>query len=410
LNLTQQAATQNRQVRQSKPYWQQTPRITVTTRQKPARKAYDVIIVGAGISGALIAQALMDGKRNIAIVDRRQPVFGSTMASTAMLQHEIDVPLFKLKTRLPAAHAERIWLRSADSVEALIKLTSDLGISCSMQRKKALYLAGDAYGARALGLEVEARKAIGLHAEFLDGKTVQDRFAINRTAAIESDMSASANPAQLTAGLLRHCVKGGVEIIRDIEITDFVSLNDQVALATAQGAVLGAGAVVFCTGYQFLKVLAHKNHQIISTWAIAGRKQAAPPAWLKDYLVWEASDPYLYFRTASDGRLIAGGEDEPSEDAFEDPDKAAAKSQKIARKISALIGCDVGKPAYQWSAAFGSTPTGTPMIGAVEGHPNVYAAMGYGGNGITFSKIAAEILAKALAGKQDNDAALFAFR
>jgi glycine/D-amino acid oxidase-like deaminating enzyme len=50
------------------------------------------------------------------------------------------------------------------------------------------------------------------------------------------------------------------------------------------------------------------------------------------------------------------------------------------------------------------------MIGAIEGHPNVYAAMGYGGNGITFSKIAAEILAKALNGKEDRDAALFAFR
>lgn len=55
-------------------------------------------------------------------------------------------------------------------------------------------------------------------------------------------------------------------------------------------------------------------------------------------------------------------------------------------------------------------PTGTPMIGAIEGHPNVYAAMGYGGNGITFSKIAAEILARALDGKDDRDAALFAFR
>ena len=357
-----------------------------------------------------MVETFMDGKRKIAIFDRRRPVFGSTMASTAMLQHEIDVPLFKLKKLLSPKAAERIWQRSADSVDALIKLTAELDIHCSMQRKKALYLAGDEYGARALGQEVEARQAIGLHAEFLDAHLLKERFAIDRTAAIESDMSASANPAQLTAGLLRHCVKGGTEIIRDMEITDFLSLNQQVALATAQGAVLGAGAVVFCTGYQFLKVLAHKNHQIISTWAIAGRKQAAPPAWLKDYLVWEASDPYLYFRTASDGRLIAGGEDEPSEDAFEDPDKAAAKSQKIARKISALIGWDVGKPAYQWSAAFGSTPTGTPMIGAVEGHPNVYAAMGYGGNGITFSKIAAEILAKALAGKQDKDAALFAFR
>ncbi len=68
-----------------------------------------------------------------------------------MLQHEIDVPLFKLKKRLSPNAAERIWQRSADSVDALIKLTAELDIHCSMQRKKALYLAGDEYGARALG-------------------------------------------------------------------------------------------------------------------------------------------------------------------------------------------------------------------------------------------------------------------
>ena len=401
--MTQQEATQKRQLRQSQPYWETTPKITLTTRQKPSCRHYDVIVVGAGISGALIAQALMNGKRKIAIFDRRRPVFGSTMASTAMLQHEIDVPLFKLKKRLTPQTAESIWQRSADSVDALIKLTGELDINCSMQRKKALYLAGDEYGARALKEEVQARQAIGLRAEFLGTHTLKQRFAIERTAAIESDMSASANPAQLTAGLLRHCLKGGVEIIRDMEITDFLSLNDQVVLATAQGAVISAGAVVFCTGYQF-------PQSVVSTWAIAGQKQQPTTGWLRDYLVWEASDPYLYFRTASDGRLIAGGEDEASEDAFEDPQKAAKKSQTIAHKISRLMGCDIGKPAYQWSAAFGSTPTGTPMIGAIQGYPNVYTAMGYGGNGITFSKIAAEILAKTLDGKEDRDAALFAFR
>ena len=126
--MTQQEATQKRQLRQSQPYWETTPKITLTTRQKPSRRHYDVVVVGAGISGALIAQALMDGKRKIAIFDRRRPVFGSTMASTAMLQHEIDVPLFKLKKRLSPNAAERIWQRSADSVDALIKLTAELDI------------------------------------------------------------------------------------------------------------------------------------------------------------------------------------------------------------------------------------------------------------------------------------------
>lgn len=38
---------------------------------------------------------------------------------------------------------------------------------------------------------------------------------------------------------------------------------------------------------------------------------------------------------------------------------------------------------------------------------NVYAVMGFGGNGITFSQIAAEIVAAAVNGGTDPDADLF---
>ncbi len=50
------------------------------------------------------------------------------------------------------------------------------------------------------------------------------------------------------------------------------------------------------------------------------------------------------------------------------------------------------------------------MIGEVPGCPNVFAAMGYGGNGITFSKIAADIISAQLMGHDDPDTPLFAFR
>jgi glycine/D-amino acid oxidase-like deaminating enzyme len=49
------------------------------------------------------------------------------------------------------------------------------------------------------------------------------------------------------------------------------------------------------------------------------------------------------------------------------------------------------------------------LIGKLPGHQRVHAVMGYGGNGITFSRIAAEIVRADLTGATDADAALFAF-
>lgn len=408
--MDQHEITHKRDLRESVPYWQSTPNITVRTRKNPSTPAFDVIVVGAGISGALVSEALIHGKRRIAVLDRRAPVLGSSMASTAMIQHEIDMPLFKLIQNLPKDDAERIWLRSARSVKSLLEHVQSLSISCHMRSKKTLYLAGNEYGARALSMEAEARQAIGLNANLLDAAQVKSQFQIDRTAAIVSDISASANPAQLTAGILRSAISRGVEVIKDTEISDLVCHGDKVVLATSSGQILTAKYAVFCTGYEFLNVLANKNHSIISTWAIASKSGIKVPDWLKDFLVWEASDPYLYFRTADDGRIVAGGEDEASETAYLDESKLREKSQRIAENLAELTGVKIGKPAFHWAAAFGATRLGIPMIGEVPGHPNVFAAMGYGGNGITFSKIAAEIISAHINGRDDPDAGLFPFR
>lgn len=402
--------TEERDLREARPVWADTPRISVASRKTPRLRRYDVVVVGAGISGALVAHGLADGRRSIAIIDRRQPVRGSSIASTAMIQHEIDVSLHELSREIGKTRAERVWRRSADAVERLKTLVAELDISCQMEAKQTLYLAGDEYGARALAREASARKVAGLTADYVAAEQLKRDFGIDRTAAIRSDASASANPAQLTAGVLRQARKRGCEIISEVEITDLHASSGNVVLATSTGHLLLAGHVVFCTGYEFLKPLAGKGHKVVSTWAIASRPHLELPEWLSGYLVWEASDPYLYLRTTRDGRLIAGGEDEESPDAYLCKAKLKAKGKAIAEKIADLLGCAIGTPDYAWSAGFGTTRTGLPMIGEVPGLKNVHAVMGYGGNGITFSMIASEIIAAFINGKPDRDAELFAFK
>ncbi|WP_242222791.1 NAD(P)/FAD-dependent oxidoreductase [Shinella zoogloeoides] len=355
-----------------------------------------------------MAHALADGRRSILVVDRREPVRGSTLASTAMIQHEIDIPLHRLAGMIGEEKARRAWRRSARAVEQLTHIVSDTGISCGFERKKTLFLAGDAYGRRALHTEVEARHAAGIAADFLAAADLSSTFSIDRTAAILSDISASGNPAQMAAGILRASAGQGVEIASPLEITDMRSTPQGVFLATATGALLSARHVVFCSGYEFLEAVANKDHAIVSTWALATPPATKLPDWLGDCIVWEGADPYLYFRRTRDGRLIAGGEDEESEDAYASPRKLKSKTRTIRRKLEALLDISLPEPDHIWAAPFGTTRTGLPLIGRVPGHENVFAVMGFGGNGITFSQIAAEIVSADIAGHGDADADLFA--
>ena len=67
------------------------------------------------------------------------------------------------------------------------------------------------------------------------------------------------------------------------------------------------------------------------------------------------------------------------------------------------------EPAFGWAGVFGSTKDGLAYIGTHPSFARTYFALGFGGNGITFSAIAAQILTDLFVGKKNADAKVFSF-
>jgi glycine/D-amino acid oxidase-like deaminating enzyme len=401
--------TRKRDLRTGRPLWLDSARIRVTCRARVPRRA-DTVIVGAGISGAALAYMLRERGEDVLVVDRREPLHGSTAASTAFLLYEIDMPLFDLARKIGRGRAERAWRRSVKAVGDLREIVASERIGCGWRDVKSIYLAGNAYGSRALRWEAGARKAAGIGGAFLSGGELRDRFGMERTGAILSGGSAQVNPMQLAAGLLKCAMREGVRLCSPVAIKGVAADSSGVILTTGDDQEIEARHVVFCTGYEVMKAVPAKGHQIKSTWALASEPSATAPDWLKEHILWEASDPYLYVRLMPDGRLIAGGEDEPYSRDHQDRKLLVEKTDTIARKVKALVPGLKFTIAYRWGGAFGVTATGLPSIGAVPGYPNCYAVMGFGGNGITYAMIAAKVVSLAIAGRNDPDADLYRLR
>lgn len=401
------SATGKKRLRTGRSVWADAHGLGVPVRPLTEPLAVDVAVVGAGISGALAAHELARD-HDVVVLDRRPPLMGSTIASTALLQWEIDQPLIELAARIGPADAGRAWKRSFRAVSDLRDLVRRERIRCGWSDRDTLYLAGDAFGFRALSDEAEARAALGLPSRFLPAAELRARFGIDRTGAILSQGSASADPARLAAALLRRAASRGARIHSPAEVVDILPDPDGVTLATDLGHAVRARHVVLCCGYEFPKGAPTPGASVASTWAIATRPGAACPAWLKRTLVWEASDPYLYLRCGPGGRIIAGGEDEESPTAYASASRLEPKCRAVARKIEALIPGLKVEAYYAWAGAFGTSTTGLPLIGPVPGMPGVQAVMGFGGNGITFSMMAAQITAAEVRGRADPDADLFA--
>jgi len=368
----------------------------------------DVLIVGMGISGAMMAQALMRDGHSVICIDRRGPLKGSTAATTALVQFEIDQPLTRLSMMIGGDAARQAWRRSRLALLNLRGRIAELEISCRSADRPSLYLAGNKLDASGLHQEVAARRQAGIGASFLTREKLRGGFGIERAAAILSHDNLALDPRKLTSGLLMAALQRKARFFAPAEATAIEDNRLGVTVSTRDGPLITARHLVLTTGYELLDIVPSVSHRIISTWAIATRPQPRN-LWPLAAMIWEASDPYLYVRATSDGRVICGGEDEE----FTDEDKRNAltpkKTTSLTNKLGKIFPQLDTTAEFAWSGSFGATGTGLPIIGSVPDHPRVHAILGYGGNGITFSQIASEVVSGSIAGREDADADLFAF-
>jgi glycine/D-amino acid oxidase-like deaminating enzyme len=366
-------------------------------------------VIGAGITGALVAQRLCAvGRRPLILERRRGAMLGSTAASTALLQFELDTPLVHLARKLGKRAAARAWLCSRAALNELRTQAHRLGIHARLATRPSLYLAGELLNANGLRREALARQKLGLPSEFLERRQLRHHFDIARSAAILSHGNAEADPVALATGFLRHAIRAGARLHAPHEVTDLRGGRRDVAIATADGLEIRARHVVVCTGYELPTIVPTRKHRIYSTWAMATAPQPER-LWPQRALIWEASAPYVYVRATADGRVICGGEDEE----FSNDERRDAliprKTARLAAKLAKLFPQLDTRAAFAWTGSFGGSTSGTPSFGAIPGHPRCFAVLGYGGNGVTFSMLAASMIANAVQGRPDPDAGVFAF-
>jgi glycine/D-amino acid oxidase-like deaminating enzyme len=368
----------------------------------------DVLIIGAGITGAMIADALTQAGLGVVVADRRHdPVKGSTIASTALVQYEIDTPLCLLTRKVGKADAVRAWRRSRLAVEALAVRLHELSVP-DVVRRDGLYLAGDVLDAEGLAREHAARQAAGLADRLLTRKELKDRFGLSRAAALLGFGNLVIDPRKTAHALLASAVKNGARVMAPVRIEDVQCHSRSATAVTDTGHAIRCRYLVMATGYEFPNSVPARGHKIISTYAIATVKQRKR-LWPEQCTIWEASDPYLYLRTTPEGRIICGGEDEEFADDEKRDALLARKTQTLQRKLGKLLPGVSTTIDFAWAGSFGQSATGLPSIGPIPRMAHCFAALGYGGNGITYSRIAADIITGALTGNPDIDADLYDF-
>lgn len=344
----------------------------------------EILIIGAGITGALIAHKLIAQGKQVAIVDKRDVCNGSTAASTSILQYEIDVPLHKLIEQIGLTPAVSSYQNCEKAIKDLKKIVNLIKSECGFKYQKSVYFASSKKDISFLKTEFEARKQHGFKVKWLSKKDLE-QVGLKAYAGIKSASGARMDAYKFTNDLLEYLSEKGMDIYDRTQIESIKQLENKVIAKTKDGFTIEADEIVHCTGYESTETVSKSIVDLKSTFALVSEAFETIPEAFKNTIYWNTDSPYLYFRSTDDGRIMMGGGDRDFKNAKHRDALLPKKEKELTKAFKKCFPEITFIPDYSWAGTFGETKDGLPYFGKENLESNEHYILGFGGNGITFS-------------------------
>ncbi len=397
-------------LRSKEPYWLLKNGLINTYPSLQKNISCDVLVVGGGITGALMSYQFSKEGYKTVLIDKRDVSLGSTSASTSLLQYEIDEPLYSLIDKVGENAAVDTYLEGVKVIERLGKIIKSLKANCGFEFKKSVFIAHSQKDAAWLATEFEHRKRVGLSVKWLSKAQLKRDYGAKGEGAILSEAGASTDVYQLVHCLLDFSSKHqGLQVYDHTELLKVHYDKNKCWVDVEGGSTITTKKIIYATGYETQTMLKDKIVDLISTYAFVSEPLKVPQH-IKRTMFWDTEDPYLYMRSTDDGRILVGGEDEQ----FKNPERRdfliEKKQEKLLEKITEKFDGLKIIPDYSWAGTFGVTKDALPYIGEHPDYPNSYFVLAFGGNGITFSVMGMQILSDAMLGKHNKFLEYFRFK
>ncbi|RAV51266.1 FAD-binding oxidoreductase [Mucilaginibacter rubeus] len=334
---------------------------------------------------------------------------GSTAASTAFLQYEIDTPLTTLKALVGEANAVTSYQLCRKAIYDIADLCKSLKPAFDFSLRPSLQYASFKTHTNSLNQEYNFRKKHGFEVQWLEADEIEQKFGFKASGAIFSTDGGEVDAYLLTHALLTNFGKAGHKIYSNTDIKTIEHHKQGITLQTANGSVIKAKKLIIACGYESLKYVPKKIAEINSTYALVSEPLPDIRFWYKNSLIWETAVPYMYFRAVGENRILVGGRDDLFHHPHIPPSVIKRKANMLQQAFLKKMPHIPLKADFSWAGAFANTKDGLPYIGCIPERPDTYFALGFGGNGITFSVIAAEILHDLILEKKNEHVQLFSF-
>jgi glycine/D-amino acid oxidase-like deaminating enzyme len=371
-----------------------------STRFPPLRmnKKTRVVIIGGGVSGTLCGYVLAKSGIPAILIEQNSLASGSTLANTGLLQYSNDILLSEFTETLGEQAAVSFYRACKQAAEHLCSIAAGLPRDVHFKRRSSLYYASTAEDVPSLHKEYELLTKFDFGVAWWEQDQIAAHFPFRKAAAIVTRGDAEVNPCLFVQALAEEAVQAGLEIHENTAMYSVVPTSRGYRVLTPAGEI-EAEQIIYAVGYAVEQAGGHWiQAKLNRSYAIVTEPMASLSEWHEQFLIWESARPYLYMRTTVDHRIIVGGLDESVRQPIHSEQELQSRSATLLTELHKLFPSFSAEIRYEWCATFGESADGLPWLGEDPERPGQYYCLGYGGNGIVYSMLGAELIRDHLLG------------
>ncbi len=367
----------------------------------------DVAIVGGGVTGAILGYYFSKANIHAVILEKERIAHGSTSITTSLLQYELDSNARELEeytTLDNVITSYKLGLKALDEIEEFIK---EYGNKCKYEKKDTLLYTSKECEVKEMKEEYEIRKNAGIDFKYISEEN--NPFSLDLKAGVYGvNAGAQLDPYEYTHQLLDVSCNMGLKVYENTEVMEIAYGKDEVEIITSFGYKVKAKKVIIATGYNTQRFTKRNFGMKTVTYNIATKSVKSFDGWFNKVLIRDNCDPYNYFRTTYDNRIIAGGEDVDFYTNIENEKLAKEKYSILLNRIKNMFPNikDI-EIDYEYCGGFISSQDNLGYIGEDPNHKNLWFCLGYGANGILFAILGGMMLSKLYKNEIDENIKLF---
>ncbi|MCG8481493.1 MAG: NAD(P)/FAD-dependent oxidoreductase, partial [Spirochaetales bacterium] len=194
------------------------------------QRRYDVVIVGAGIVGSMVARALSKYRLSVAVVEKEADVgMGQSTSNSAIIHSGHDPEPGTEKARLNVRGNE-LWYDVAAELDVPLSRTGALIVAVGAEEQRALYPLlerGTSNGVK--GLEILTREQL---------LEIEPQLNPDVTGALSTPTAGVVDAFQGVLGAAENAATNGVEFLLDTEVRGAIVEGGTLeALTTTRGTI-----------------------------------------------------------------------------------------------------------------------------------------------------------------------------